>query len=70
MGNHKPCKHRRRESINGCALDMCYAIGFERVGDMPCEYCSDWPTIGRQTRNLQRQNRKAGQSDVERKTLP
>lgn len=41
--NHKPCKHRRRESINGCTMDMCYAIGFERVGDMPCEYCSDWP---------------------------
>lgn len=39
---HKPCKHRRRESINGCPIDMCYAIGFERVGDMPCEYCSDW----------------------------
>lgn len=40
---HNPCKHRRRESINGCTMDMCYAIGFERVGDMPCEYCSDWP---------------------------
>ena len=42
MEKHKPCKHRRRETINGCTMDMCYAIGFERVGDMPCEYCSDW----------------------------
>lgn len=39
--NHKPCKHRRRETINGVELDMCYAIGFECVGDLPCEYCAD-----------------------------
>lgn len=39
--NHAPCKHRRRETINGVELDMCYAIGFERIGDMPCEYCAD-----------------------------
>lgn len=34
-----PCKHRKREIIDGVTLDMCYAIGFERIGDMPCEYC-------------------------------
>lgn len=39
---HKPCKHRRRETINGVELDMCYAIGFECIGDMPCEYCNEW----------------------------
>lgn len=39
---HKPCKHRKRETRDGVTLDWCYAIGFERVGDMPCEYCSDW----------------------------
>lgn len=39
--NHAPCKYRRRETINGVELDMCYAIGFERIGDLPCEYCGD-----------------------------
>ena len=39
---HKPCKHRRRETRDGVELDWCYAIGCEEVGDMPCEYCSDW----------------------------
>ena len=39
---HKPCKHRKRETRDGVEMDWCYAIGFERVGDMPCEYCSDW----------------------------
>ena len=39
--NHAPCKHRKREIVDGVAVDMCYAIGFERVGDMPCEYCVD-----------------------------
>ena len=41
---HIPCKHRRREIVDDVELDMCYAIGFERVGDMPCEYCSDRKT--------------------------
>ena len=39
---HTPCKFRKREVIDGVELDMCYAIGFERIGDMPCEYCVDW----------------------------
>ena len=34
-----PCKHRKREMVDGVELDMCYAIGIERIGDMPCEYC-------------------------------
>ena len=41
---HKPCKHRRHEIVDGVELDMCNAIVFERRGDMPCEYCSDWKT--------------------------
>ena len=43
---HKPCKHRYPyvDERTGVELDMCYAIGFERRGDMPCEYCSDWKT--------------------------
>lgn len=39
--NHTPCKHRKREVVDGVELDMCYAIGFEKIGDLPCEYCSD-----------------------------
>ena len=39
--NHTPCKHRKREMVDGVEFDMCYAIGFERIGDMPCEYCAD-----------------------------
>ena len=38
---HTPCKHRKREVVDGVEMDMCYAIGFERIGDMPCEYCAD-----------------------------
>ena len=34
-----PCKHRKREIVDGIEIDMCYAIGIERIGDMPCEYC-------------------------------
>lgn len=40
-GLHKPCEHRKHETRDGVELDWCYAIGFERVGDMPCEYCAD-----------------------------
>ena len=40
---HKPCKHRKREERDGVTMDWCYAIGFEEVGDMPCEYCVDHP---------------------------
>ena len=39
---HKACKHRRREAHDGVTMDWCYAIGWEKVGDMPCEYCVDW----------------------------
>lgn len=60
---HKPCKHRRRETINGCTLDMCYAIGFERVGDMPCEYCSDW----RDDTTADKKSSKANQKGKNRK---
>ena len=38
----KPCKHRRRETRNGVTMDWCYAIGWEELGDMPCEYCNTW----------------------------
>lgn len=38
---HKPCKHRKYEDNSGVMMDMCYAIGFERAGDMPCEYCNE-----------------------------
>lgn len=38
---HKPCKHRRRETRDGVTLDWCYAIGCCEIGDMPCEYCAD-----------------------------
>ena len=51
---HKPCKHRKRETRDGVELDWCYAIGFDRIGDMPCEYCVDWPTenaAGKKTQN-------------------
>ena len=40
---HKPCTRRKYEDNNGVMMDMCYAIGFERVGDMPCEYCNEHP---------------------------
>ncbi len=36
-----PCPNRRKETRGGVTLDWCYAIGIERVGDMPCEYCTD-----------------------------
>ena len=39
--NHTPCKHRKLKIIDGVELDMCYAIGWERIGDLPCEYCAD-----------------------------
>lgn len=39
---HKPCKYRKRETRDGVTLDWCYAIGVERIGDMPCEYCNEW----------------------------
>ena len=38
---HAPCPYRRAETIHGVPMDMCGAIGSERVGDMPCEYCRD-----------------------------
>lgn len=38
---HKPCKRRKREARDGVEMDWCYAIGCEKVGDMPCEYCAD-----------------------------
>lgn len=38
---HKPCKHRKRETRDGVTMDWCYAIGCERLGDMPCQYCRD-----------------------------
>ena len=34
-----PCPHRRKELRDGILMDWCYAIGFERLGDLPCEYC-------------------------------
>lgn len=40
---HKPCNRRNRECRDGVTMDWCYAIGFEEVGDMPCEYCVDHP---------------------------
>ena len=38
---HRPCKYRKRETRDGVTMNWCYAIGVERVGDMPCTYCSD-----------------------------
>lgn len=38
---HAPCRHRRRETRDGVTMDWCYAIGCCKIGDMPCEYCSD-----------------------------
>lgn len=38
---HKPCKHRKRETREGVTMDWCYAIGCCERGDMPCEYCRD-----------------------------
>ena len=35
----KPCKFRRKERRNGILADWCHAIGFEEVGDMPCNNC-------------------------------
>lgn len=40
---HKPCEYRKYTDNEGIMMDMCYAIGWERVGDMPCEYCKDHP---------------------------
>lgn len=40
-GKHRPCKHRKRETRDGVEMDWCYAIGCDRVGDMPCVYCAD-----------------------------
>lgn len=41
MSEHKPCKHRRRETRDGVTMDWCYAIGCCELGDMACEYCAD-----------------------------
>lgn len=38
---HKICKYRRRETRNGVTMDWCYAIGFEELGDLVCEYCNE-----------------------------
>ena len=38
---HAPCRYRRRETRHGIAMDWCYAIGAEELGDMPCNYCAD-----------------------------
>ena len=38
---HRPCKRRRFEERDGVAMDRCYAICFEEMGDMPCVYCVD-----------------------------
>ena len=38
---HKPCKHRKRETCDGVTMDWCYAIGCWEVGDIPCEYCNE-----------------------------
>ena len=38
---HEPRERRRRETRDGVTMDWCYAIGCERLGDMPCEYCRD-----------------------------
>ena len=42
----RPCKNRRRETRDGVTMDWCYAIGCEKVGDMPCVYCVDWGENG------------------------
>ena len=54
---HKPCKHRKRETRDGVEMDWCYAIGFERVGDMPCEYCSDWTAERNSNKRKERKNK-------------
>lgn len=46
----KPCKFRRKEVRDGVLMDWCYALGFERLGDLPCDDCqTDKPKPRRKT---------------------
>ena len=50
----KSCKHRRRETRNGVTMDWCYAIGFEELGDLVCEYCNE-------RKGEKKENKKSGE---------
>lgn len=52
---HAPCPHRLYREVEGVPMAMCGAIGFEKIGDLPCEYCHE----ARLARNAKRK-RKVG----------